>query len=41
MIFKGRFLLFRMYHNFAYLFSKVSESNFKKEISKFQLKVQS
>ena len=28
-----------MYHNFANLFSKLSESTFYKEISKFQLKV--
>ena len=29
----------QMYHNFANLFSKLSESTFYKEISKFQLKV--
>ena len=34
--FKGRFLEFRMYHNFANLFSKLSENTFYKEISKFQ-----
>ena len=33
---KGRFLKFRSYHNFANLFSKLSESTFYKEISKFQ-----
>ena len=33
---KGRFLEFRMYHNFANLFLKLSESTFYKEISKFQ-----
>ena len=33
---KGRFLRFRMYHNLADLFSKLSESTFNKEISKFQ-----
>ena len=33
---KGRVLEFRMYHNFANLFSKLSESTFYKEISKFQ-----
>ena len=38
--FKGRFLEFRIYHNFANLFSKLSESTISKEISKFQLKVQ-
>ena len=32
---KGRFRLFRMYHNFAYLFYKLSESSFYKEMSKF------
>ena len=31
--FKGRFLEFRRYHNFANLFSKLSESTFYKEIS--------
>ena len=39
--FKGRFLEFRRYHNFANLFSKLSENTFYKEISKFQFKVQS
>ena len=34
-LFKGRFLEFRRYHNFANLFSKLSESAFSKEISKF------
>ena len=34
--FKGRFLGFRRYHNFANLFSKLLESTFYKEISKFQ-----
>ena len=33
---KGRFLKFRMYHNFANLFSKLLESTFYKETSKFQ-----
>ena len=33
---KGRFLEFRMYHNFANLFSKLPESTFCKKISKFQ-----
>ena len=33
---KGRFLKFRIYHNFASLFSKLSESTFYEEISKFQ-----
>ena len=33
---KGRFLEFRKYHNVANLFSKLSESTFYKEISKFQ-----
>ena len=32
----GRFLKFRRYHNFANLFSKLSETTFYKEISKFQ-----
>ena len=36
--FKGRVLEFRMYHNFANLFSKLSESTFYMEISKFQQK---
>ena len=35
-IIKGRFLMFRRNHNFANLFSKLSESTFYKEISKFQ-----
>ena len=34
--FKGRFLEFRRHHNFADLFSKLSESTFYKEINKFQ-----
>ena len=34
--FKGRFLKFRMYHNFSSLFSKLLKSTFYKEISKFQ-----
>ena len=33
---KGRFLKFRRYRNFANLFSKLSETNFYKEIIKFQ-----
>ena len=33
---KGRFLEFRMYHNFTNLFSKLSESTLYKEISKCQ-----
>ena len=33
---KGRFLEFRMCHNFANLFPKLSESTFYEEISKFQ-----
>ena len=33
---KGRFLEFRRYHNFANLSSKLSESTFYKQISKFQ-----
>ena len=33
---KGRFLKFRRHHNFANLFSKLSETTFYKEISKFQ-----
>ena len=33
---KGRFLEFQRYHNFANLFSKLSESTIYKEISKFQ-----
>ena len=32
--FKGRFLLFQVYRNFANLFSKLSVSTFYKEISK-------
>ena len=39
--FKGRFLLFQVYSNFANLFFKLSVSTFYKEISKFQQKVQS
>ena len=34
--FKGWFLKFRRYHNFANLFSKFSENTCYKEISKFQ-----
>ena len=34
--FKGRFLEFRMYHNFANLFFKLSGSTFHMEIRKFQ-----
>ena len=34
--YKGRFLKFRRYHIFANLFSKLSETTFYKEISKFQ-----
>ena len=33
---KGRFLKFRMYHDFANVFSKLSESIFYNKISKFQ-----
>ena len=33
---KGRFLKFQRHHNFANLFSKLSESTLYKEISKFQ-----
>ena len=33
---KGRCLKFRRYHNFANLVSKLSETTFYKEISKFQ-----
>ena len=40
-IFKGRFLLFQVYRNFATLFSELLVSTFYKEISKFQQKVQS
>ena len=36
MLFKGRFLMFRRYHNFANLFFKLLESTCYKEISKFQ-----
>ena len=36
LFFKGRFLGFQRYHNFANLFSKLSESTFYKEISKVQ-----
>ena len=32
---KGRFLYFRMYHNFANLFFKLSESTFYKEMNTF------
>ena len=32
----GRFLQFQKHHNFAYLFSKFSESTFYKVISNFQ-----
>ena len=39
--FKGRFLLFQVYRNFANLFSKLSVCTFYKVISKFQQKVQS
>ena len=39
--FKGRFLLFQVYRNFANLFFKLSVSTCYKEISKFQQKVQS
>ena len=35
---KGRFLKFRRYHNFANLFSKLSETTFYEEIRKFQYK---
>ena len=38
--FKGRFLLFQVYCNFANSFFKLSVSTFNKEISKFQQKVQ-
>ena len=34
--FKGRFLKFRRYHNFANLFSKLSKTTLYKEIGKFQ-----
>ena len=34
--FNGRFLEFQLYHNFANLFSKLSESTFYNAISKFQ-----
>ena len=37
--FKGRFLYFRMYHNLANLFYKLSESTFYKEMTKFLQKV--
>ena len=33
--FKGRFLEFRMYHKFADLYYKLSESTFNKKMSKF------
>ena len=39
--FKGRFLLFQVYRNFAYLFYKLSVSTFYKEINTFQQKVHS
>ena len=39
-IFKGRFLLFQVYRNFANSFSKLSVSTFYQEISMSQLKVQ-
>ena len=39
MSFKGRFLLFQVYRNFANLFSKLSVSIFYKEMGKFQQKV--
>ena len=35
LVLKGRFLKFRKYHNFANLFSKLSETSFYKEICKF------
>ena len=35
-VLRGRFLELRIYHNFAILFSKLSESTFYKEISKVQ-----
>ena len=38
--FKGRFLLFQVYRNFANLVSKLFVSPFYKVISKFQQKVQ-
>ena len=34
--FKGRFLVYRRYHDFANLFSKLSKALFLQEISKFQ-----
>ena len=36
--FKGRFLKFRLYHNFANLFYKLSASTFYKQMSKLQSK---
>ena len=33
---KGRFLKYRMYHDFAIFCSKLSDSSFCKELSKFQ-----
>ena len=36
--FKGRFLLFQVYRNFANLFSELSVCTFDKEMSKFQQK---
>ena len=35
LLIKGRFLEFRRFHNFANLFSNLSESKIYKEISKF------
>ena len=39
MYIKGRFLKFQRYHKFANLFSKLLETTFYKEISKFHQKV--
>ena len=39
--FKGRFLLFQVYRNFANFYLKLKVSTFYKEISKFQQKAQS
>ena len=39
-MFKGMFLKFRMYHNFAYLLYILSENSFYKEMSKLKKKVQ-
>ena len=36
--FKGKFMELRKYHKFANLFSKLSESTFNKELSKFKKK---